>query len=462
MPAEQAVLAGVQADWNAALGGNVNPGLTTPQGQLASSQAAIIGDGNAQLLEIQNNVDPAYSTGRFQDGIGRLYFLVRLPAEPTVTDAAGAVCAGAVGTYINAGVLATDTNGNQYVCTQGGAIGVSGTVALPFACVISGPTPLGANQLTTIYSTLPGWDSITNPNTGITGSNVETPADFEFRRSNSVAGNSRNTNQAVLGYVLAVPNVLDAYVIDNPTNAPATIGGVSIAANSLYCCVAGGDPQAVANAIWIKKPSGIPTQGSTSETVQDTNSGYNLPYPTYAINFQIPTALSIYFQVQVKSSTLVPANALALIQGALQAAFTGSDGGSRARIGSTLIAGRYYANIVALGAWAQVLSITIGSAATTSASVTATISGKTMTVSAVASGALAVNQFVTGTGIAPGTFIASLGTGTGGTGTYILNQANTVGSGETVLAIAPTLDQITTTIGQIPAYLAADVQLVLV
>lgn len=462
VPAETAVLAGVQADWTAALGGSVNLALSTPQGQLMTSETAIIGDGNGQLLAIQNNVDPAYSSGRWQDAIGRIYFLTRLPAQPTVTDASGAACSGATGTYINAGALATDTSGNQYVCTQGGTIPATGSIALPFACTVSGPIVLGGGQLSTIYSTIPGWDSITNPDPGITGSSVETPADFEFRRQNSVAANSLATNQAVLGAVLGVPNVLDAYVIDNPSNSPATIGGVSIGANTLYVCAAGGDAQAVANAIWTKKPPGIPTQGGTTETVYDSNSGYDLPYPSYSISYQIPTSLTIFFEVQIKNSSLVPSNALAQIQQSLQAAFTGADGGSRARIGSTLFAGRYYAGIVSLGTWAQVLAITMGSSDVAAAAFTATISGAIMTVSAVSSGTLAVGQFVTGANVAPGTYIFSLGSGAGGTGTYNLNQGSTVGSGEAMSAFTQTLDQITAKINEIPVYQSGNVRLVLV
>lgn len=462
VPAETAVLAGVQADWTAALGGSVNLALSTPQGQLMTSETAIIGDGNGQLLAIQNNVDPAYSTGRWQDAIGRIYFLTRLPAQPTVTDASGAVCSGATDTYINAGALANDANGNQYVCTQGGTIPAGGSIALPFACTVDGPITLGAGQLNTIFSTIPGWDSITNPDPGITGSAVETPADFEFRRANSVAANSLATNQAVLGAVLTVPDVLDAYVIDNPTNSSTTIGGVSIGANTLYVCAAGSSSQAIANAIWTKKPPGIPTQGGTTETVYDTNSGYDLPYPSYSISYQIPSSLTIFFEVQLKNSTLVPSNALTLIQQSLQAAFTGSDGGSRARIGSTLFAGRYYAGIVSLGTWAQVLSITLGSSDVSGASFTATISGMIMMVSAVASGTLAVGQFITGTSVAPGTYIASLGGGSGGTGTYNLNQASAVGSGEAMVAFAQALDQVTADINEIPVYLSINTRLVLI
>jgi len=59
-----------------------------------------------------------------------------------------------------------------------------------------------------------------------------------------------------------------------------------------------------------------------------------------------------------------------------------------------------------------------------------TVSGTygTMTVTAVGSGALAVNQVISGSGVAAGTTITQLGTGTGGTGTYFVNNNTVVGS----------------------------------
>jgi hypothetical protein len=60
-----------------------------------------------------------------------------------------------------------------------------------------------------------------------------------------------------------------------------------------------------------------------------------------------------------------------------------------------------------------------------------------MTVSAVATGQLAVGQQVTGAGIAANTFITSLGTGAGLTGTYNVSQSQTVSS-ETMLSFPVT------------------------
>lgn len=52
----------------------------------------------------------------------------------------------------------------------------------------------------------------------------------------------------------------------------------------------------------------------------------------------------------------------------------------------------------------------------------------TLTIGGTVGGTYAVNQLVTGAGVAAGTYITALGTGTGGAGTYIVNLTQTVGS----------------------------------
>ncbi|ATE84734.1 hypothetical protein B9J07_25625 [Sinorhizobium sp. LM21] len=60
------------------------------------------------------------------------------------------------------------------------------------------------------------------------------------------------------------------------------------------------------------------------------------------------------------------------------------------------------------------------------------ISGTTLTVMSVVGGVLEVGQYVSGPGVADGTKITALGTGTGGTGTYSVSPSQTVAS-----AVAP-------------------------
>jgi hypothetical protein len=367
-PAESAILAGTLADINAAFGGNLNPGLSTPQGQLASSEAAIIGNANTQFAALANGVDPAYAAGRMQDAIGRIYYITRIPAAATV---AQVLCNGLTGVSIPAGSLIQDGNGNLYAATAGGAI-VAGGVTLSFACTVTGPIACAA-QAFTLYQAIPGWDNAVSLAAGITGSAVETRSAFELRRSNSVAANAIGSPPSILGAVLSVAGVLDAYVIDNPSSSPVTLGGVTLVANSVYVAVSGGLAASVALAIWSKKSLGCNYNGNTTVTITDSTSGYSSPVPSYAVTFQIPTATTILFSVTIANSTAVPSNAAALVQAAIASAFVGGDGGPRARIGSTLYASRYYAPVAALGAWAQIISLLLGS-------VTPTLNDQTMLI----------------------------------------------------------------------------------
>lgn len=71
---------------------------------------------------------------------------------------------------------------------------------------------------------------------------------------------------------------------------------------------------------------------------------------------------------------------------------------------------------------------------------TGAISGNTLIITAVQYGALDVGRAVFGVGIAAGTVITALGTGTGGIGTYAVNNAQTVTS-EKIAAGVETLLQ---------------------
>ena len=66
--------------------------------------------------------------------------------------------------------------------------------------------------------------------------------------------------------------------------------------------------------------------------------------------------------------------------------------------------------------------------AATKAIFTGSISGTTLTVTAIASGTIVVGQILTGTGITSGTTITALGTGVGGVGTYTVTPSQTVSS----------------------------------
>ena len=358
LPEEAAILAGVQADQNAAFGGGLNPALETPQGQLASSTSAIIGDKNAQIAMLRNQMDPDTNSGAWQDAIARIYFLDRKPAIPTAVQCD---CIGAVGVVIPIGAQAKDTSGNIYVSTGGGTIPSGGTLSLPFASLIDGPIACPAGSVTQIYQSIPGWDAITNPGDGVPGSYVESRADFAYRRRQSVALNGRGSLPSIYAAVFNVPDVIDAYATENTTSAPITVGAtnVTLVPHSLYVAVVGGAPADIAKAIWSKKDVGCDYNGNTTVTVTD-QSGYSFPYPSYAVKYETPASLPIKFAVQMVNSPALPSNIVALVQDAIVQSFSGADGGSRARIGSLLLASRFYGPVSLIDRSISVLSILLG------------------------------------------------------------------------------------------------------
>lgn len=423
LPDESAILAGTQADINAAFGGDLASALSTPQGQLAQSNAAIIGEEYATFAEIIAGFDPATSGGRYQDAMAGIYFLRRIPAFSTVVTA---VCSGLDGVFIPVNAQASDASGNRYLSTESGTI-TGGSVTLTFACAVPGPTSCLAGSLTQIYQSIPGWDTINNPADGVVGSYAETDAAFELRRQQSVALNATGQTGAVLAAVLAVPGVLDAYALENPlstlsgatftgfvsagvltasgvtgaiaagqmlagtgvvsgtavteqlsgptggagdynvsipttvssTTMTSAIGGVRLAANSIYVAAYGGAAADVGAAILKKKNPGCNYNGNTTVSITDTNPAYTVA-PTYAVTFETPTPTPVKFAISMQSNGGVPSSAIPQIKAAVLSAFEGTDGGLRARIASPIFASRFYAGIASLGSWALIYSIQLG------------------------------------------------------------------------------------------------------
>lgn len=519
-PSPPLVLAGVQLDWNSAFNKPLSYQLTTPQGQLSSSEAALINYFNGLFVYYTNQVDPAYASGRMQDAICRINDIERFPAEPTVIQVA---CVGVQGVGIPVGSLVKDSSGNVYSSTLAGTIPVGGTITLPFANLT--PGPISVPGAVTIYGSIPQWDSVSVVS-GILGQNTETRQALEARRQQSIEKNSVGALAAIQGSVLALPGVLDCYVTENTSSSPVTLLGATLAAKSLYVAVTGGVAADIATAIWKKKAPGCAYNGNTTVTVYDTSPAYLPPLPSYQVSFEIPPALQFVFAVSIVNGPLVPSNATTLIQNAIVSAFAGGDGGPRAKTGSKVLANRFIAPVAALGPWAQVASILIGTNNTPGAVFAGTIVGTALTSASPASGTIAVGQTISdpngliipgttivsgsgsswvvgnsqtvagasftgsgsgtnlttsvvtgtirpgdtlaGTGVPANTTIVSQTSGTpGGAGVYVTFGATTAStaaltSKPTITGVAATLNSVQVNINQEPAVIAADIQVALV
>jgi hypothetical protein len=470
-PNEAQILAGVIADINAAFGGNLNfNNLSTPQGQLAMSFTAIIGNSFALFQWFCNMVDPAFSVGRMQDAIARIYFIERIAGAPTLINC---VCGGQDGTILPIGVAAQDQSGNVWISIGGGTIYL-GTVTLQFQCANNGPTPPPTSM--SIYENINGWESVAPTGQAVIGNYAETASQFEARRAASTGLNSMGPLNATYGQVLQVPGVLDGYITQNNSSGSLLVGGVTLLPNSMYVCVLGGDDTAVATAIYMTKMPGCNMSGNTTISIPDPNPAYIPPPPTTNITFQRPQMVSFSVVVSIRNSAAVPNTALVEIQQAVINAFAGLDGGPRAKIGSQIFGSRYYNPVMALGltylgqtggsisGWSTpIVSILLGTTGT-QAAFTGGISANVLTVSAMAGGAITVGSLIElAAGGGPALLVVGqTGGTTGGVGTYQLSQslANPLTS-QSMMATAQ-LNSVTLNINQAPVVAAPNIYLNLI
>lgn len=417
------ILAGVEADISQAFQIALGFALTTPQGQLASSWAAILANVYATFCFLAQQFDPAFSSGRFQDGIARIYGLQREPSTPTSLQV---LCGGAAnlqlpGLDLNNTSPATvkDASSNIYQLVTTVTIGAGGSVTGEFNCTTSGPIAVPAANEIEIFGVIPGWDTA-SVTTGTEGTNVESQQELAARMTASVAINSLGPIGPIIGAVAAVPGVTDYWGFNNTSDSPVTINGVTIAAKSIYIAVAGSFSNlAVAQAILSKKGGGCGMSGNTTVTALDNNPLYPAPQP-YQITFTVATSIQMVFKVVLKNNANVPSNAATLVQNALIAAVTQgvlpnsteNVADLQARISSVIYALNYAQVISALGSWAQLVSIGVSIPTSTYADAVffGSIAGTALTVQSTTSGTIATgeilfdpnNETINGTSIVSG------------------------------------------------------------
>jgi len=459
-PPTSSVLSGVQEDMQFAFGGKLNFTTTsgsvtnsTPQAQLCDSLTAIIDNNNQGFCNLTALMDPAYSYGRWQDGIGRIYFITRFPALPTVISVS---CIGAQGVQIPTGALIEDSSGFEYTCTEGGTIPASGNVTLNFANTQVGPNPIPESNSVSIVQVINGWDAVTCTG-GTIGQNEENRSQFEQRRAATVDQNAFGPIGPVIGAVSKVPGIVDYFGYDNGTSTTVAVNGVNIPPNSMYICVAPGSATnaSVAQAIFSKKAPGCSTFGSTNAVAYDNNPLYTAPVP-YTINFQIATFLQILVQVNLVAGPTVPSDAATQVQNQIIAAFAGSVAGvPRARINSLLLADNLASAIRALGTWVKLRSLYLGSNNSPGATFNATIAGTALTVTGGLTGTIAIGQTISDAGgvIPEGTTIVS-GSGT----SWVISQPVTIGSPTAITAAVASLSQLQVQANQEPEAVAANIQ----
>lgn len=334
VPTREEITAGLWEIMRTAFGSDLNADSRTPQGQLVTSLTAIIQDRDNASVEIGNNFDPRYAIGQFQEALAAIYFLTRKTATRSI---AQLEFVGIAGTPIPQGFIMVDDAGIEWACVTTTPLSAA---LVEFACATPGPIQAAPRTIRTFKQTIDGIDRAENPDAAAVGSSEESRSNFETRRYNSVAANSKNMNSSVRGSVDNLPGVIDVYVDDNFTDNTVTKGVTAypMIRNSLLVSVVGGEDVEIAEQVVIKGGTGCSFVGNTTVVWEDVSVN-TVPPPRYNVKILRPNHITVSLRLTVvDASTISYLNTEAAKASIVNEFQTGSN---RARIGGLAVGSNY-------------------------------------------------------------------------------------------------------------------------
>ena len=276
------------------------------------------------VLTVANSTDYTISYRKNPDTLGDGFVSVTITSDGSAT---GAEILTALETAINtaphnAVLVASVVNSTLVVSTLDYTSRVDFTftsnlnidkVSKPstVSCDTTGPVEIPVNSITRISIPLIGWDSVTNPLSGIQGTNRETDSELRARYKVAKFGDGSNLTESIYSAIYAIDGVESVRIIENDTDTALISPSPLVPAHSFYTIVLGGASQDIGQAIWNNKPLGIGTFGSNTVTVYDSQG------VAKTIKFDRPSAVDVYVDVSITVDTDFPADGVDQIKQAV-------------------------------------------------------------------------------------------------------------------------------------------------
>lgn len=289
---------GVQNEWLAPFGSDLNLNPQTPQGlQIAIETTArdAVARNNAVLA---NQINPNEAGGVYIDALWALTGGAR--NSPKYTLVPGVTLAGVAGTVIPEGVTMRSTIGDIYASLSTVTLDVDGNNAVDFQAITAGPLVCNVGDLTQIVQGEPGWETAINSNAGIPGNIPQSDQSSKFYRKETLGAQGTALPVAIKSKLMFVPGVRSNEFRENETNNPIVIEGVTLVPHSVYLCVNGGSDTAVATALLSCKSPGANWNGSTTVNVTDPTTGQ-----IYPVSFDRPTLVPILCRITISAASTV-------------------------------------------------------------------------------------------------------------------------------------------------------------
>lgn len=171
-------------------------------------------------------------------------------------------------------------------------IGSGGTVDTIVECNERGTVGnVDVGSIDTIVNPTEGVTSITHTGTEKLATDIETDYSLRNRFTAALAGIGSGTIDSIAGSILRVQDVESCFIEENSTDT--TVGTLTPHSFRCYVLAPTTAKQAIAEAIFDKKPIGVNTVGSVSASVTDSGGG------SHTINFEWTEEVQIYVNCTV-------------------------------------------------------------------------------------------------------------------------------------------------------------------
>lgn len=257
-------IAELQGQARSIFGQDIDLSSDTMDGQYIGLLAEAIADLDELAEAVWLSFDPDVATGHSLSRLVKINGIERSQGAYSTVDL---LLTGRSGTLVPQGSIISNANGSVTVKTvEDARIGTDGTATVRAMPDEMGAITAGANTLTEIKSPLFGWDAVSNPDAMTMGKSRETDKQLRVRRRGSVSKGNRNMTEALWAALSDLPNVIEASILENATQYTDSKG---LPPHSIHAVVLGGDPEQIAQTIWISKTGGTVLSGTQTVTIID-------------------------------------------------------------------------------------------------------------------------------------------------------------------------------------------------
>lgn len=287
-PTYDVILEWFQNQYRSIYGSDIVLDNSTQDGQWIAIQAQAMNVCNQAMITVFNSFSPAKAQGAALSSNVKINGISREPATNSTCDV---VISGDVGTVITNGTVLDTVNRNTWNLPESVTIPEGGLATVTAICATPGPISADIGTLTIIGTPTDGWTGVTNATVAAIGQPMQTDDSLRMQQARSTMLPSVSIMDGIVGGILALPGVS---IVKGYENDTAVTDDNGIPAHSLAMVVEGGDAMQIATVIANKKSMGVPTYGTTTETVTDSSGTQR------TINFFRPTETNIYVKLTVK------------------------------------------------------------------------------------------------------------------------------------------------------------------